>query len=136
LANSQGRRFESSYRRLVGAGIELSRLSLSTCKGKDARIKGLLVRKAGVKMSGLRDKLKKTIFEYFGVFREGKKMVKGLEKLLELKSSCPEVYINNKYGLFNYVLIYTLKLEDYSILQKLLQEELLLSRKAGVPLEG
>ncbi|MGB9939508.1 FAD-binding protein [Methanosarcina sp.] len=77
---------------------------------EDARIKTLLARKSGVKMPGLRDELKKTMFEYFGVFREGKRMEKGLEKLLELKSSFPEVYINNRSGSFNYALIYTLEL--------------------------
>ena len=40
-------------------------------------------------MHSLRDELKKTMFEYFGVFREGKKMEKGLKKLLELKSYLP-----------------------------------------------
>jgi succinate dehydrogenase / fumarate reductase flavoprotein subunit len=79
--------------------------------GEDARIKTLLARKSGVKMHSLRDELKKTMFEYFGVFREGKKMEKGLEKLLELKSCCLEVYINNKSEKFNYALIYTLELE-------------------------
>jgi succinate dehydrogenase / fumarate reductase flavoprotein subunit len=79
--------------------------------GEDARIKTLLARKSGVKMHSLRDELKKTMFEYFGVFREGKKMEKGLEKLLELKSCCLEVYINNRSEKFNYALIYTLELE-------------------------
>ena len=62
-------------------------------------------------MHSLRDELKKTMFEYFGVFREGKKMEKGLEKLLELKARYPEVHINNKSTLFNQALIYTLELE-------------------------
>lgn len=78
---------------------------------EDARIKILLARKTGVKMHSLRDELKKTMFEHFGVFREGKKMEKGLEKLLELKSHFPEVYINNMSGLFNYALVHTLELE-------------------------
>ena len=62
-------------------------------------------------MHSLRDELKKTMFEYFGVFREGNKMEKGLKKLLELKATYPEVYINNKSPLFNHALIYTLELE-------------------------
>jgi len=62
-------------------------------------------------MHSLRDELKKTMFEYFGVFREGSKMEKGLKKLLELKAIYPEVYINNKSPLFNHALIYTLELE-------------------------
>jgi len=78
---------------------------------EDARIKALLFRESGVKMHNLRDELKKTMFEYFGVFREGKKMEKGLEKLLELKARYPEVYINNKSSLFNHALIYALELE-------------------------
>lgn len=78
---------------------------------EDTRIKTLLARKSGVKMHSLRDELKKTMFEHFGVFREGKKMEKGLEKLLELKDNFPQVYINNKSSLFNYALIYALELE-------------------------
>lgn len=78
---------------------------------EDSRIKALLARKSGVKMHSLRDELKKTMFEYFGVFREGSKMENGLKKLLELKTTYPEVYINNKSSLFNHALIYTLELE-------------------------
>ena len=79
--------------------------------GEDSRIKALLAKKSGVKMHSLRDELKKTMFEYFGVFREGSKMEKGLKKLLELKATYHEVYINNKSPLFNHALIYTLELE-------------------------
>ncbi|MDD3246625.1 MAG: FAD-binding protein [Methanosarcina sp.] len=84
----------------------LEKLSL-----EDVRIKALLRRESGVKMHSLRDELKKTMFEYFGVFREGKKMEKGLEKLLELKARYPEVHINNKSPLFNQALISALELE-------------------------
>jgi succinate dehydrogenase / fumarate reductase flavoprotein subunit len=78
---------------------------------EDVRIKALLAKKSGVKMHSLRDELKKTMFEYFGVFREGNMMEKGLKKLLELKAYYPEVYINNKSPTFNFALIYTLELE-------------------------
>ncbi|MGB9133366.1 MAG: FAD-binding protein, partial [Methanosarcina sp.] len=84
---------------------------LEQLSGEDARIKTLLARESGVKMHSLRDELKKTMFEYFGVFREGKKMEKGLKKLLELKTQYPEVYINNKSPVFNHALIYMLELE-------------------------
>jgi len=77
---------------------------------EDERVKALLARDSGVKMAGLRDELKKLMFEYFGVFREGKKMEEGLEKLLELKSRYTEVYIENKSAVFNQALIYALEL--------------------------
>ncbi len=77
---------------------------------EDDRVKALLARDSGVKMAVLRDELKKLMFEYFGVFREGKKMEEGLEKLLELKSRYPEVYIDNKSAVFNQALIYALEL--------------------------
>ncbi|AKB25616.1 Succinate dehydrogenase flavoprotein subunit [Methanosarcina sp. MTP4] len=77
---------------------------------EDGRVKALLARDSGVKMAGLRDELKKLMFESFGVFREGKKMEEGLEKLLELKSHYPEVYIDNKSAIFNQALIYALEL--------------------------
>ncbi|MFY1111572.1 MAG: FAD-binding protein [Methanosarcinaceae archaeon] len=77
---------------------------------EDGRVKALLARDSGVKMAGLRDELKKLMFESFGVFREGKKMEEGLEKLLELKSHYPEVYIDNKSAVFNQALIYALEL--------------------------
>lgn len=78
---------------------------------EDARIEALLAKKSGVKMHSLRDELKKTMFEYFGVFREGTKMEEGLKKLFKLKACYPEVYINNKSLLFNQALIYSLELE-------------------------
>jgi succinate dehydrogenase / fumarate reductase flavoprotein subunit len=78
---------------------------------EEARIKALLAKDSGVKMHSLRDELKKTMFEYFGVFREGNKMETGLKKLLELKACYPKVYINNKSSQFNHVLIYSLELE-------------------------
>jgi len=84
---------------------------LERLSAEDSRIKALLAKKSGVKMHSLRDELKKTMFEYFGVFREGSKMEKGLKKLLELKATYPEVHINNKSPLFNHALIYTLELE-------------------------
>ncbi len=74
------------------------------------RVKALLARESGVKMAGLRDELKKLMFESFGVFREGKMMEEGLEKLLELKARYPEVYIENKSPVFNQALIYALEL--------------------------
>ena len=77
---------------------------------EDERVKALLARDSGVKMAGLRDELKKLMFESFGVFREGKKMEEGLEKLLELKRRYPEVYIDNKSAVFNQALIYALEL--------------------------
>ena len=78
---------------------------------EDARIKILLARETGVKMHNLRDELRRLMFEHFGVFREGKKMEEGLEKLFELKNHCSEVYISNSSRLFNYALIHTLELE-------------------------
>ena len=87
------------------------RAVLGRLSEEDSRIKALLAKKSGVKMHSLRDELKKTMFEYFGVFREGSKMEKGLKKLLELKATYPEVYINNKSPLFNHALIYTLELD-------------------------
>jgi succinate dehydrogenase / fumarate reductase flavoprotein subunit len=84
---------------------------LESLSEEDARIRALLAKKSGVKMYSLRDELKKTMFEYFGIFREGDRMEKGLKKLLELKARYPEVYINNRSHLFNHALIYTLELE-------------------------
>jgi succinate dehydrogenase / fumarate reductase flavoprotein subunit len=84
---------------------------LESLSEEDVRIKALLAKKSGVKMHSLRDELKKTMFEYFGVFREGNRMETGLKKLLELKACYPEVYINNKSLFFNQALIYALELE-------------------------
>src|SRR5690606_32765023 len=65
---------------------EAKKAVLESLHRENERIKTLLARKSGVKMHSLRDELRKTMFEYFGVFREGKKMEKGLEKLLQLKN--------------------------------------------------
>jgi len=90
---------------------EAKKAVLESLHRENERIKTLLARKSGVKMHSLRDELRKTMFEYFGVFREGKKMEKGLEKLLQLKNRFSDVYINNKSREFNYALIYALELE-------------------------
>ncbi len=91
-------------------GEEDKKAVLERLSEEAERVKALLTRDSGVKMAGLRDELKKLMFECFGVFREGKKMEEGLEKLLELKSRYPEVYIDNKSTVFNQALIYALEL--------------------------
>jgi len=97
-----------------GSGVRVreedEKAVLEKLSEEDERIKALLARDSGVKMAGLRDELKKLMFESFGVFREGKKMEEGLEKLRELKSRYPEVYIDNKSIVFNQALIYALEL--------------------------
>ncbi|MFI5383726.1 MAG: hypothetical protein ACHQXK_05770, partial [Methanosarcina thermophila] len=90
---------------------EAEKAVLENLHRENARIKALLARKSGIKMHSLRDELRKTIFEHFGVFREGKKMEKGMEKLFQLKNRFHDVYINNKSKEFNYALIYALELE-------------------------
>lgn len=90
---------------------EAEKAVLENLHRENARIKALLARKSGIKMHSLRDELRKTMFEHFGVFREGKKMEKGMEKLFQLKNRFHDVYINNKSKEFNYALIYALELE-------------------------
>ena len=103
---------------------------------EDSRIKTLLARNSGVKMHSLRDELKKTMFDYFGVFREGSKMKKGLKSSSNSKQfTLKSISTTN---LLYLIIHFSIPLNSKAclILQKLLQGALLPGRRAGGPIQG
>ncbi len=78
---------------------------------ENARIDLLLSREKGERLYEIRDELKRTMFDHFGVFREEKSMEEGLQKIQMLKENFSNIYIGNKNRAFNQALIYALELE-------------------------
>ncbi len=76
------------------------------------RIDSLLKRDFGEPMYLIRDDLKTTMFNNFGIFREENKMQLGLNKIKELKKRIQNVKINTDQKIFNQTLVQTLELEN------------------------
>lgn len=81
-------------------------------KSDEAKIQGLLSRERGEPMHSIRDELRRTMFDHFGIFRNEKKMEEGLKNLKELKHRFENVYIESDDKVFNQALIHTLELEN------------------------
>jgi succinate dehydrogenase / fumarate reductase flavoprotein subunit len=77
-----------------------------------SRLESILKRDFGEPLFSIRDNLKRTMFDYFGIFREEKKMQQGLVKIEELKKKIRNVKINSDQRLFNHSLVHTLELEN------------------------
>ena len=80
-------------------------------KKENDRIDSLLSRKKGERLHEIRDELKRTMFDHFGVFREEESMKIGLDKIRMLKERFANVYIGNTSSVFNQALIHALELE-------------------------
>ena len=76
------------------------------------RIKSIFSRVTLGRMSELRNELKRTMFNHFGVFREDKTMMAGLNKLENLRKRVPNISISDKGAVFNQSLIEYLELEN------------------------
>jgi succinate dehydrogenase / fumarate reductase flavoprotein subunit len=75
-----------------------------------SRIDQILNRESGERLSEIRDELKDSMFEHFGIFRNEKKMKDGLTKLRSLQKRFSNVSIDNKGSEFNISLIHALEL--------------------------
>ncbi len=75
------------------------------------RIASFLGRDTDTSMSGIREELKRTMFDGFGVYRTAEPMDAGLKKVRELRVQCSSASITAKAGPFNQALIRGLELE-------------------------
>jgi succinate dehydrogenase / fumarate reductase flavoprotein subunit len=75
-------------------------------------IQSILSRDAQGKMSDVRNGLKKTMFNHFGVFRKEESMKAGLTKLEDLKKRINNISISDKGKVFNQSLISYFELEN------------------------
>ncbi|MGD9139940.1 MAG: FAD-dependent oxidoreductase [bacterium] len=76
-----------------------------------ARIERILARSGGEHVAGLRSRVRKTMFDRFGVYRTESEMARGLDEVRDLKRKCERVYVDSKSRVFNQALIYALELE-------------------------
>ena len=76
------------------------------------RIESILKRDSGEPLHMIRDDLKTTMFNNFGIFREENKMKEGLRKIRQLKQRIQNVKINSNQKIFNQALVHTLELEN------------------------
>jgi succinate dehydrogenase / fumarate reductase flavoprotein subunit len=76
------------------------------------RIYSIINRDIGEPMHLVRDELKTTMFENFGIFREENKMYEGLKKIKELKQRVKNIKIKTNKKVFNQTLVHLLELEN------------------------
>jgi len=77
-----------------------------------ARLTALNASESGENISDVREELQKTMQLYFGVFREGESMQKGLGLLRELRLKVNNLYLKDKTGAFNTDRIEALELQN------------------------
>jgi succinate dehydrogenase / fumarate reductase flavoprotein subunit len=77
-----------------------------------ARLTALNTSESGENISDVREELQKTMQLYFGVFREGESMQKGLGLLRELRLKVNNLYLKDKTGAFNTDRIEALELQN------------------------
>jgi succinate dehydrogenase / fumarate reductase flavoprotein subunit len=77
-----------------------------------ARLNALNSSESGESIPEVRDELQKTMQLYFGVFREGESMLKGLELLRELRVKISNLHLQDKTGAFNTDRIEALELQN------------------------
>ncbi|MFP4001813.1 MAG: FAD-dependent oxidoreductase [Thermoplasmata archaeon] len=75
-------------------------------------INRLLEEEGDILYSELMDELRETMFEHFGVYRDGDSMKEGLSKIRELKEKYDSVHIDNQNEEFNTALVRTLELKS------------------------
>jgi succinate dehydrogenase / fumarate reductase flavoprotein subunit len=94
------------------AGIEHREASESDIEGSMAKLNRLNQSTSGEKVADLRKELQNTMQNYFGVFRRGDYMQKGIDKLAELRERVGKVHLDDKSNAFNTSRIEALELSN------------------------
>ena len=76
------------------------------------RLNSLNNSESGASIAEVRADLQKTMQLYFGVFREGESMLKGLELLRKIRTKVSNLYLQDKTGAFNTDRIEALELQN------------------------
>lgn len=84
------------------------------------RIDTILNRDSGEKMHLIRDDLKTTMFNNFGLFREENQIQEGLNKINILKKKTKNVAINTNQKVFNQSLVNLLELENMILISEVI----------------
>ncbi len=77
----------------------------------ESKIKEILDRNKGANIFDVKGDMSETMFQKFGIFREGQTMEKGLNEILKMESKLSELTPNNKDLAVNQTLIQFLELE-------------------------
>ncbi|MCL5041055.1 MAG: succinate dehydrogenase flavoprotein subunit [Gammaproteobacteria bacterium] len=93
-------------------GIEYRTASESDIEASLARLSGLNNRTDGEDVAPLRKELQQCMQNYFGVFRTGEYMEKGIKQLADLRERIEKVKINDKSQAFNTARIEALELQN------------------------
>lgn len=83
-------------------------------------IDSIVHKEDGVLYSDILEELRETMFQHFGVFRDGETMEEGLEKVRELREKFEDVYVESKDEKFNQALIRTLELRNMLLIAEVL----------------
>lgn len=73
-------------------------------------IKSITTKDQGIVYSEILQQLKETMFQHFGVFRDGEEMRQGLDKIKQLQARYPEIYVQDTSLKFNQALVRSLEL--------------------------
>jgi succinate dehydrogenase / fumarate reductase flavoprotein subunit len=84
---------------------------IKTIASENERINSLLARESGERVNEIRDELMEMMFEHFGIYRNEKTMLNGLQKLKELQQKFLNSFLENKGKEFNFALVRWLELD-------------------------
>ncbi|MGB2065271.1 Succinate dehydrogenase flavoprotein subunit [Marinomonas gallaica] len=107
-----GRAVGLQVKKSLDEGFESMDASDTDVKDAMARLERLNNSSGGESVAKVRDDLQKTMQLYFGVFREGDSMQKGLEQLKELRKRVENLHLEDKSQAFNTARIEALELEN------------------------
>jgi len=96
----------------IKEGIEVRRATDNDLQQSLARLAGVNERSQGEEVAPLKRELQQCMQNYFGVFRTGEYMQKGIKQLAELRPRIESVKINDKSGAFNTARIEALELQN------------------------
>ena len=107
-----GRSVGLQVKKSLDEGFESLDASDTDVANAMARLERLNNSTGGESVAKVREDLQKTMQLYFGVFREGESMQKGLEQLKELRKRVENLHLEDKSQAFNTARIEALELEN------------------------
>ena len=81
-------------------------------------IKSIIDKQEGILYSDVLEDLRETMFQHFGVFREGEEMKEGLDKINRLKEKFADVYVESDSQKFNQALVRTIELRNMLLISE------------------
>lgn len=107
-----GRAAGIQIEKMLREGLEQRAASETDIDGAMQRLDRLNNSKSGEKVAAIRKDLQNTMQNHFGVFRSGKYMREGIDKLKVLRERVANVHLDDKSNTFNTARIEALELEN------------------------